>query len=66
MIAKLLAQGKIGKADAQQLAEEERIVVRMKLRTIAGTALLAAQHVINAIVGVLSTAVNSIVGGEVF
>lgn len=66
MIAKLLAQGKIDQDDARQLAEEERIVIRMQLRTIAGVTLLAAQNVINAIVGVISKTVNEIIGAEVF
>lgn len=66
MIAKLLAQEKINQDDARLLAEEERIVVRMQLRTIAGVTLLVAQNVINAIVGVISKTVNEVVGAEIF
>ena len=62
MIAKLLASGKIDATVAKQLAEEEKTVVRMKLRTVIGIGVVMAENVLNALLGVLRNTFNSVLG----
>ncbi|WP_420549467.1 hypothetical protein [Curvivirga sp.] len=62
MVAKLLAENSITEGDARQLAEEEKIVVRMQLRTFAGVALVTAQNVFNAVMGVVKETINGVIG----
>ena len=61
-IAKMLATGVISQEEARILLEDERLVVRMQLRTVLAGAILTAQRVVAAILGVFRDAFNRIMG----
>jgi hypothetical protein len=63
-LARMVAREKITHEEAKLLLEDERILIRMHLRTVVGMALLTAQRVLTAILGVLKGALNRIVGFE--
>lgn len=63
-VAKMLAQGAITEEEAKLLMEDERILLRVQLRTIIGMALLTAERVINAIVSAFRDTFNTVMGFE--
>jgi hypothetical protein len=63
-LAKMVAQHTITDDEAKLLLEDERILIRMQLRTVVGMGLLTAERVLNAILGVFKGAFNRIVGFE--
>ena len=65
-IAKALADGALTREDATMLAEEERIVARIQLRSAIGVALATAQKVIDAILGVIRAAFDRVLGFALF
>ena len=61
-LSKMVADKTITHEEAKLLLEDERILIRMQLRTVVGMALLTAERVLNAIIGVFRGALNRIVG----
>lgn len=66
MIKKMQVTGDISEEDAKQLIEEEKIVARIRLRSLAGIGLAAAQAIVNAIMDILKGTVNTAIGWDVF
>ena len=64
-IAKMLAEGVISQDEARLLLEDEKLVVRMQLRTVLAGAILMAQRVVTAIFGVFRDAFNRIMGFQI-
>ena len=65
-VQKLKLTGKINEDEAKSLIEEEKIVVRMKLRAIAGVTLLTVQNALNAVLQVLRDSLNAAIGWRIF
>ncbi|MEO0680637.1 MAG: hypothetical protein AAF192_09505 [Pseudomonadota bacterium] len=65
-VAKSLAAGRMTEDEARMLAEEDMILARMRLRAAAGLALIAAQKVIEAILGVLRGVFQRVLGFALF
>lgn len=61
-VAKMLATGMLSETEAKLLMEDEKIVVRMQLRTVLAGAILTAQRVVAAILGVFGDAFKKITG----
>ena len=66
MIQKMKIEGKITEEEAKQLIEEEKIVARIRLRSLVGIGLSGDEKAVNAIIGVLKGTANKAIGWEVF
>ena len=61
-IAKKKASGEFEESDAKVFMEDQKIVARMRLRSIAIVTLKIAEQIWNAIVNVFNTAINTALG----
>jgi len=58
--------GEFEEADARMFMEDQKIVARMRLRSLAIVTMQIAEDIINAIAGVFKSAINTAIGWEVF
>lgn len=61
-VAKKKASGEFEESDAKVFMEDQKIVARMRLRSIAIITLKIAEEIWNAIVDVFNTAINKAIG----
>lgn len=61
-VAKKQASGEFEESDAKIFMEDQRIVARMRLRSIAIITLKIAEDIWNAIVNIFNTAINKAIG----
>ncbi len=61
-VAKKKKSGEFEEADAKVFMEDQKIVARMRLRSIAIVTLKIAEQIWNAIVSVFNTAINKAIG----
>lgn len=61
-VAKKKASGEFEESDARIFMEDQRIVARMRLRSIAIVTLKIAEDLWNAIVNIFNTAINKAIG----
>lgn len=61
-VAKKQASGEFEESDARIFMEDQRIVARMRLRSIAIVTLKIAEDLWNAIVNIFNTAINKAIG----
>lgn len=58
--------GEFDEADARMFMEDQKIVARMRLRSLTIISMQAAEDIINAITGVFKSAINNALGWQVF
>ncbi|MGH8380814.1 hypothetical protein [Pseudomonas sp.] len=58
--------GEFDEADARMFMEDQKIVARMRLRSLAIVTMKIAEDIINAITGVFKSAISTAIGWDVF